>query len=120
MTEPVAQATPHSHPYRIDTHHHILPPTYLAEERERILRTVRTDESVLEWSPERSLDEMDRNGIATAVTSISHPGVYGLAITHAVGALREPATSTARVWPVIIPIDSACSRQSRCRISREA
>jgi predicted TIM-barrel fold metal-dependent hydrolase len=76
MSEPVTRATPHSHAYRIDTHHHILPPAYLAEERERILSTVRTDKSVLEWSPERSLDEMDRNGIATAVTSISHPGVW--------------------------------------------
>src|SRR5262245_4284325 len=57
MTEPVAQATFHSHPCRIDTHHHILPPTYLAEERERILGTVTGDQSFLEWSPERSLEE---------------------------------------------------------------
>ena len=76
MTEPVPRATRHSHAYRIDTHHHILPPTYLAEERERILRTVRVDQSFLQWSPERSLDEMDRNGVATAVTSISAPGVW--------------------------------------------
>src|SRR5512147_713423 len=76
MAEAVTRATPHSHAHRIDTHHHILPPVYLAEERERILRTVRVDRSFLEWSPERSLEEMDRNGVATAVTSISAPGVW--------------------------------------------
>jgi 6-methylsalicylate decarboxylase len=76
MTEAVAQSTRHTHPHRIDTHHHILPPTYLAEERDRILRTVRTDPSFLQWSPERSIEEMDRNGVATAVTSISAPGIW--------------------------------------------
>ena len=57
MTEPVTRGTPHSHAYRIDTHHHILPPAYLAEQRERILGTARVDQSFFEWSPERSLEE---------------------------------------------------------------
>ncbi len=66
----------HSPACRIDTHHHILPPAYLAEERERILGMVMVGASFLEWTPARSIEEMDRNGVATSITSISTPGVW--------------------------------------------
>jgi predicted TIM-barrel fold metal-dependent hydrolase len=63
--------------YRIDTHHHILPPAYLREERERILEAARpVTEGVLDWSPARALEEMDRNDVRLAVTSISTPGIW--------------------------------------------
>jgi predicted TIM-barrel fold metal-dependent hydrolase len=62
---------------RIDVHHHILPPPYMALERERILAGADTSHDVLlKWSPDMVLDEMDRNGVATAVTSISTPGIW--------------------------------------------
>ncbi len=63
--------------YRIDTHHHILPPAYVAEERERILGSAgMVDPRFLDWSPRQALGEMDRNEVATAIVSISTPGVW--------------------------------------------
>ena len=31
---------------------------------------------ILEWTPERSLEVMDKNGIATAIGSVSAPGIW--------------------------------------------
>jgi len=58
-------------PHRIDVHHHIVPPRWLAEERERMSARAIDFASVAQWTPAKSLEVMDRNGIATAVTSIS-------------------------------------------------
>jgi len=65
-------------PHRIDTHHHYFPPAYLeplAAWGQRVgfggLRGPHRD-----WSIARGLDELDRNGVATAVLSISTPGVW--------------------------------------------
>jgi len=73
----MAEATAHSKAHRIDTHHHILPPAYIAEERERILgAAAAVSPDFIEWTPQRALAELDRNGVATAITSISTPGVW--------------------------------------------
>ena len=59
---------------RIDTHHHFVPPFYLAEiGAEAIGRTLISGRAP-EWTPRHSIDAMDRNGIATAIVSISAPG----------------------------------------------
>ena len=58
-------------PHRIDVHHHIVPPRWLAEEQERMKGTAIGWQTVAEWTPEKSLETMDRNGVATAVTSVS-------------------------------------------------
>ena len=64
-------------PHRIDTHHHIIPPRYLARERDKVLGVAHAlKDQLLRWTPAAALEEMDRNGIATAVTSISSPGVW--------------------------------------------
>ncbi|MES2913255.1 MAG: amidohydrolase family protein [Pseudomonadota bacterium] len=64
-------------PHRIDTHHHIFPPSYLAKERDRILAPAPGyTKQLTEWTPQKAIDEMDRNGVATAVTSISTPGIW--------------------------------------------
>jgi predicted TIM-barrel fold metal-dependent hydrolase len=57
-------------PHRIDTHHHITPPKF-AEEMRHLLQP-----PTLAWSIERSLEDMDRAGVATAITSITTPGVW--------------------------------------------
>lgn len=60
--------------HRIDTHHHFVPPFYLAEVgTEAVARTLVSGRAP-EWTPRHSIDAMDRNGIATAVVSISAPG----------------------------------------------
>ena len=63
----VYAATP-AKPHRIDVHHHLFPPEY------------RTGIGSLgaalpAWTPAQSVEEMDKGGIATAVLSLSSPGV---------------------------------------------
>lgn len=61
-------------PHRIDTHHHFVPPFYLAEVgADAVARTLVSGKAP-EWTPQHSIDAMDRNGIATALVSISAPG----------------------------------------------
>ena len=63
--------------FRIDVHHHILPPEYVAGRRQDIADVAAEfAPQVLGWSVARSLDAMDAAGVATAVTSISAPGVW--------------------------------------------
>jgi 6-methylsalicylate decarboxylase len=57
--------------HRIDVHHHIIPPRWLAEERERMSGNAMNFEMVAKWTPDLSLEAMEKNGVATAVTSIS-------------------------------------------------
>jgi predicted TIM-barrel fold metal-dependent hydrolase len=74
----------------IDIHSHIIPPFYLAENRDRIAgsRGGEISRAWLEWTPQQSLAAMDEHGVATAMLSLSTPGVwFGNA---------EEARSTAR------------------------
>ena len=64
-------------PYRIDVHHHIFPKGYVKREKERILAITDMDFStLLNWTPANAIEEMNRYGIATAITSVSNPGVW--------------------------------------------
>ncbi|MBI4888432.1 MAG: amidohydrolase [Acidobacteria bacterium] len=56
---------------RVDFHHHFVPPRHL----EAILAQ-RESGRTPPWSPEISLAEMDRNGIATSICSLVQPGVW--------------------------------------------
>jgi aminocarboxymuconate-semialdehyde decarboxylase len=59
----------------VDVHHHILPPAYLAALGERIGVQGLIGKTP-DWNPSISLEAMDRNGISTAITSISSPGIW--------------------------------------------
>src|SRR5262245_59875625 len=56
-------------PGLVDVHHHVLPPVYLAIARERVIAQGQgfLPASVLAWTPEASLAEMDASGVTTAV-----------------------------------------------------
>src|ERR1700674_2476027 len=62
----------------IDVHHHILPPVYLAEARDRLVAQQQgyLPARVLQWSPQNALAEMDQNGVGTSIVSISTPGIW--------------------------------------------
>jgi predicted TIM-barrel fold metal-dependent hydrolase len=63
----IAQSSAH----RIDVHHHVTPPVWLAE-----LKKAKKDNPPLaNWSVQRSLDDMDKAGIATSLTSPTTPQV---------------------------------------------
>src|SRR5215469_7447112 len=66
-------------PGRIDVHHHIMPPQYLSFARERVIAAAGAtrDVSVLmDWTPARAIEEMDKNGIGTGITSLGLPGAW--------------------------------------------
>src|SRR5215470_3298992 len=62
----------------IDTHHHIYPPRYVAQNLQRLL----DDASLLpasayqNWTPSLALEQMDKAGVASAITSITSPGIW--------------------------------------------
>jgi predicted TIM-barrel fold metal-dependent hydrolase len=56
---------------RIDVHHHIVPPRWLEEERERMAARSAYLGTVSQWTPQVSIEAMDEHGIATAITSLS-------------------------------------------------
>jgi predicted TIM-barrel fold metal-dependent hydrolase len=75
-------------PHRIDVHHHIAPSGYV-KALEKIGITTAGGAPFPKWSPESTIDMMDRNGIATAFASISAPGVYFGDITFACNVSRR-------------------------------
>ena len=54
----------------IDVHHHFAPPSYVAENRGKV------SPAALDWTPQKALDAMDAQGVATAVLSLALPGVW--------------------------------------------
>ncbi|WP_374632400.1 amidohydrolase family protein [Ferrovibrio sp.] len=62
--------------HRIDVHHHILPPDYVAVVGDDRIGPLILAGKTPDWTPQMSIEAMDRNGIATAITSISAPGLW--------------------------------------------
>ncbi len=65
-------------PNRIDVHHHIFPPRYMSVARERVIAVATGLDAapLLNWTPAKAIEEMDRNGVAIAMTSLTLPGVW--------------------------------------------
>jgi predicted TIM-barrel fold metal-dependent hydrolase len=57
-------------PSRIDTHHHFTVPGLRAEV------TKAGQQPLLNWTPQTSLDDMDKGGVATAILSVGDPGLW--------------------------------------------
>jgi predicted TIM-barrel fold metal-dependent hydrolase len=60
-------------PHRIDVHHHLAPPRWIAD----VVVGRKTGQRPLaDWTPQRSIEDMDRGGVATSMVSISEPSVW--------------------------------------------
>lgn len=67
-----AQRSAPARPHRIDIHHHFAPPAWIAEVKGRpLLQAANTN-----WTPARSIEDMDRGGVAAAMVSITNPGLW--------------------------------------------
>src|SRR5712692_5143005 len=67
-----AQSAASATKYRIDAHHHFSPPTWVAAMKGNpLLQAPNTT-----WTPEKSIEDLDRGGGAAAVLSITNPGLY--------------------------------------------
>jgi predicted TIM-barrel fold metal-dependent hydrolase len=62
----------------VDVHHHIVRPFFLSENRDRISAAGggRTNPAYFSWTPEQAIATMDKQGVATAILSLSAPGVW--------------------------------------------
>jgi 6-methylsalicylate decarboxylase len=59
-------------PHRIDVHHHFSPPAWIAAVKGReMLQRANTD-----WTPARSIEDMDKAGVAVAIVSVTNPGLW--------------------------------------------
>ena len=61
---------------RIDVHHHSIPAPYAEWLRGKGDVANASGRALPDWSPERSLEVIDANGVATAILSVSAPGVH--------------------------------------------
>jgi 6-methylsalicylate decarboxylase len=86
-----AQMAP-SRPHRIDVHHHHTPPPYVAALTARNIAG-----PVRDWTPEKSIADMDAAGVATALTSITTPALRFLDDAGARRVARECNEYTARL-----------------------
>ena len=59
-------------PFRVDVHHHLYPPEWMA----RAGRVYTMLPVMTGWRIENSLDQMDKAGIRTSVLSVATPGVW--------------------------------------------
>src|SRR6266571_6830898 len=66
------QATASAKPYRIDINHHFGPAVWVAEVKGRpLLQAANTT-----WTPAKSIEDMDRGGVAASVVSVTNPGLW--------------------------------------------
>ena len=72
---PLAEAQAAQPPFRIDLHHHVIPPKWIDEARSH-----KPDNSwgqnIVGWTPAISIEQMDQHRVAYAVTEIGLPGVW--------------------------------------------
>jgi predicted TIM-barrel fold metal-dependent hydrolase len=69
----------------IDVHHHLAAPTFVSSLKSRKLDTP----PVTNWSVQKSLDDMDKGGTATAMMSVFQPQMFGLDPAEAARIARE-------------------------------
>jgi 6-methylsalicylate decarboxylase len=75
----LASAAPaQERPKLIDVHHHIVPPFWFEEVKERISAQGggRIIPTWYGWSPQHAVEELDRNGVQTAMISMTTPGIW--------------------------------------------
>src|SRR2546428_12612397 len=77
-------------PHRIDVHHHHTPPPYVAAITARNIPG-----PVRDWTPEKSIADVDKAGVATAVNSITTPPMRFLDHTGGRKVAREYQAYTA-------------------------
>ena len=62
-------------PYRIDVHYHPIAPGWIGNDAVAGAMAAEVIGKARQWTPQRALEEMDRNLIATAVCSVANPGI---------------------------------------------
>ena len=117
VTKTVAATTK---PSLIDVHHHFVPRFYFSDNRERIAAAAggRMHPAYASWTSEQTIEAMDKQGVATAVLSLTTPGVWfgdAKAAAQTARLVNEYAADLARSHPgrfglfAVIPLPDADS-----------
>jgi predicted TIM-barrel fold metal-dependent hydrolase len=98
----VARASPAgTKPDLIDVHHHFFPPAFLQAALDPYI-PMEVRKLVSAWTPQKGLEEMESNGVVTAIASIPTPGTW-LGGTQAARSLtrkcNEYSAQLARDYP---------------------
>ena len=80
-----ARAQAQTAPFRIDVHHHLSPPAFI----EAITKANLGNKPMLDWTPQRSIEDMDKAGVAVSMTSITTPALSFLEPDKARAVARE-------------------------------
>jgi len=72
LTDQPAGAQAINKPFRIDVHHHLSSPGFIAEITGRRTGQV----PLMKWTVAQSIEDMDQGGVATSILSISEPSVF--------------------------------------------
>jgi predicted TIM-barrel fold metal-dependent hydrolase len=83
--------------HRIDVHHHILPPGWVSRIGDNRIGPMLVSGKTPVWTPQHSIEAMDRNGIEKAITSISAPGLWCDDVTATCNLTRECNDYAARM-----------------------
>jgi 6-methylsalicylate decarboxylase len=88
----------------IDVHHHFVPPFYFSEHREQIAAAAggRMHPGYASWTSEQAIAAMDKNGVDSAVLSLTTPGVWfgsGQAAAQMARRVNEYAADLLRNHP---------------------
>jgi 6-methylsalicylate decarboxylase len=78
---------------RIDTHHHLFSPAYVAE----LAKANQAPPIVKNWSVAKTLDDMDKAGVATSILSVTTPQVSFTDAANASRIARESNEWTAKL-----------------------
>jgi 6-methylsalicylate decarboxylase len=78
---------------RIDTHHHVFSPAYVAE----LAKANQAPPIVRNWSIAKTLDDMDKAGVATSIVSVTTPQVGFVDAANARRIARESNEWAARL-----------------------
>lgn len=86
LTPPfVAEAVAQTPVHRIDVHHHVSAPTWL----DAVKSMKKDNPPMANWSVQKTLDDMDKGGVAVAMTSPTTPQLQGLDAPTAARLARE-------------------------------
>lgn len=56
----------------IDVHHHVSPPAFITA----LVKNKLGERPMMDWTPARSIEDMDRAGVSVSISSITTPGVW--------------------------------------------
>lgn len=88
-----AQPATRAHAGWIDVHHHFSPPTYAAITAQKKV----APKPMAGWTPQKTIDDMDQAGVATAMNSIVAPGVWFGDADQARGLARDSNEYAAKL-----------------------